>query len=152
MGLADFYTSSLWNYCSGTITGDEWKITECGKPAGNYFFDIVHILNVSTKAGVEQIQFPDSVLKVNKAVGWASKVMMSAYLIGLLATVATFAVGWFGLISRWGSCVTTILADVCFPSTTSPSSYQTLIRKSIDRILLPPHRLYHRHCPLLFYA
>lgn len=73
---------------------------------------------MTAKAGAQDIQFPESVQKINKAVGWASKVMMSAYIIGLLATVATFAVGWFGLISRWGSCVTTILADVCFPSTT----------------------------------
>lgn len=40
--------------------------------------------------------------------------MISAYILGLITTTATFAVGWFGLISRWGSCVTTILADVWF--------------------------------------
>lgn len=109
LGLDDFYTSSLWNYCSGKISGDKWEFTECGKPSASYAFDPFKILD----EGDKEIDFPDSIHKVNKAVGAASRVMTAMYVMGLVSSIVTFAVGWFGLLSRWGSCVTTILADVC---------------------------------------
>ncbi|KAH0610237.1 uncharacterized protein H6S33_011764 [Morchella sextelata] len=113
LNLADFYTSSLWNYCSGTIdANDKWTVADCGKPSATYSFDLIQILNASMTA--DELDFPDSVQKVNKAVGAASKVMAAMYVLGLVTGVVTFAVGWFGLLSRWGSCVTTILADVSF--------------------------------------
>lgn len=117
LGLQDFYTSSLWNYCSGKVDGDNWKVTDCGKPSATYYFDPIGILNATTST--DKVNFPDSVKKVSNAVRVASKVMTSMYVLGLIATIVTFAVGWFGLLSRWGSCVTTIFANVIFSFDTS---------------------------------
>ena len=71
---------------------------------------------MDVEAEGKDVNFPDSVKKVSKAVSAASKVMMAMYVLGTVSTIITFAVGWFGLLSRWGSCVTTIFADVRFHS------------------------------------
>lgn len=119
LGLADFYTAHLWNYCEGKITteGDKqvWSTTKCGKPQTQFFFNSIEILNLEAEGqGVDEAQFPDSVVKVNKALKIASNFMVAMYACGALATALTFFIGWFGLLSRWGSCVTTIFADVRF--------------------------------------
>jgi len=114
LGLADFYTSSLWNYCSGTVSGNDWKITACDKSSVSYFFNPIQILNASASASAPEIQWPESIQKINKAVGTVSKAMNASYILGFVSTMITFAVGWFGLLSRWGSCVTTIFANVAF--------------------------------------
>ncbi|PWW78513.1 hypothetical protein C7212DRAFT_343216 [Tuber magnatum] len=129
LGLADFYTSSLWNYCSGKVDGDKWKVTDCGKPSANYAFDPIRILDVETEG--KDVDFPDSVKKVSKAVNAASKVMAAMYVLGAVATVVTFAVGWFGLLSRWGSCVTTIFADIAFFFLLTASIISTALYVSI---------------------
>ncbi|RPB01695.1 hypothetical protein L873DRAFT_1827031 [Choiromyces venosus 120613-1] len=130
LGLADYYTSSLWNYCSGkALDGDNWQITDCGKPSVSYAFDPVRILDVE-KEGAD-VNFPDSVKKVSKAVSVASKVMAAMYVLGTFATIITFAVGWFGLLSRWGSCVTTIFADIAFLFLFTASIISTALYVSI---------------------
>jgi len=96
------------------LEGDKWQITDCGKPSASYSFDPIRILGVESEG--KDVNFPDSVKKVSKAVNAASKVMLAMYILGMVSTIVTFAVGWFGLLSRWGSCVTTIFADVCFHS------------------------------------
>ncbi|KAL7269519.1 hypothetical protein RUND412_007814 [Rhizina undulata] len=110
-GLKDFYTSSLWNYCGGTVSNGTWTIDECGTPSANYSFDPVTIIESS---GTHSVEFPTSVKNIIKAIHVTSRVMIACYLIGFMATALTFVIGWFGLLSRWGSCVTTIIADIAF--------------------------------------
>jgi len=120
LGLSDFYTAHLWNYCSGNITTegskDTWKVTECAKPKTTFHFDVYAIFKLdsdaSGKSGVTEDDIPSAVQKVNKAIKVVSNIMVALYCLGLVALVVTFVVGWFGLLSRWGSCVTTIFADV----------------------------------------
>lgn len=149
LGLADFYTSSLWNSCSGKVNGGNWDITECGSPSATYFFNPIQILNSSAAADAPDIEFPDSIKKINKAVGAVSKVMNAMYILGFVTTVATFAIGWFGLLSRWGSCVTTILADVCFAL---PSMSRVGANAITGCFLLPPCGFYHLYCSLLLHG
>ena len=123
LGLEDFYTIHLWNYCSGDYVEDggknKWKTTECTKPSAKYHFDIIEIFQIEAKenggSGIDDEDLPDSVVKVNKAIKTVSGVMIGMYACGILTTFVTFLVGWFGLLSRWGSCVTTIFADVSHP-------------------------------------
>ena len=120
LGLADFYTSYLWNYCSGTIGNDTgsltWTIEQCGKPSATFHFDVVQIFKVDSaangKTGIPDGTLPDAIRKVNNAIKVVSNVMVAMYVCGIIASGVTFLVGWFGLLSRWGSCVTTIFADV----------------------------------------
>lgn len=122
LGLDDFYTAHLWNYCSGKITVDgdkeDWEVTNCGKPKTTFHFDIFQIFKLDSeengKEGITEDEIPDNVKKVNKAIKVVSNVMVAMFCCGVVATVVTFIVGWFGLLSRWGSCVTTIFADVAF--------------------------------------
>jgi hypothetical protein len=132
LGLADFYTSSLWNYCSGTITGDNWEITACEKASATYFFDPIQILNVSASANAPEIEWPTSIQKINNAVQAVSKAMITMYVFGFISTVVTFAVGWFGLLSRWGSCVTTIFANISFFCLLSGSIMSTALYYSMQ--------------------
>lgn len=122
LGLEDFYTAHLWNYCSGSITVDgskeTWKVTDCSKPKTTFHFDIYEIFKLDSDAngkdGLTEDDIPDSVTKVDKAIKVVSNVMVAMFCCGLVGLVVTFVVGWFGLLSRWGSCVTTIFADVAF--------------------------------------
>jgi len=51
---------------------------------------------------------------VTGAIKAISTTMIAMFCMAIAATVVTFFIGWFGLLSRWGSCVTTIFADVAF--------------------------------------
>lgn len=135
LGLEDFYNIHLWNYCSGDYVEDggknKWKVTECTKPNAKYHFDLVEIFQIEAKenggSGIEDEDLPDSITKVNKAIKTVSSVMISMYVIGTLTTLVTFLVGWFGLLSRWGSCVTTIFADISFFFLLAASSIATAL-------------------------
>jgi hypothetical protein len=111
LGLHDFYTSYMWNYCSGNVTDNKWTTEQCEKPKTGYTFDVENII---AQEGKKEVTFPDSVKKVQRAVNVVSKFMVACYVLGAVATGVTFIVGWFGLLSRWGSCVTTIFADIAF--------------------------------------
>ena len=50
-----------------------------------------------------------------------SKWMFIAYIIAFIATIVELLVGIFAICSRWGSCVTTLVAGVCLPPSSSPS-------------------------------
>jgi hypothetical protein len=114
LGLEDFYVSYLWNYCSGSIDdkANLWKIDKCSDTTSGFSFDIEQIVQ---KEANKAITFPEPVQKVQKAVNIVTKFMNACYVLGAIATAVTFLIGWFGLLSRWGSCVTTIFADVRNP-------------------------------------
>lgn len=122
LGLEDFYTAHLWNYCSGNITVDgdteTWTVLDCAKPKATFYFDVYEIFKLdsdaSGKKGVNESDIPDSVMKVNKAIKIVSNVMVAMFCCGLVSLFVTFVIGWFGLLSRLGSCVTTIFADIAF--------------------------------------
>ncbi|KAI5810526.1 SUR7/PalI family-domain-containing protein [Pyronema omphalodes] len=113
LGLEDFYVSYLWNYCSGSIDdkANLWKIDRCSDTTSGFSFDIEQIVQ---KEANKSITFPEPVQKVQKAVNIVTKFMNACYVLGAIATAVTFLIGWFGLLSRWGSCVTTIFADLSF--------------------------------------
>lgn len=112
LGLSDFYTSHMWNYCSGNVTsGGSWGIQRCTAAKSGYTFDVESIVDAES---TREITFPDSVKKVQKGINIIQKIMAACYVLGAVSTGACFIVGWFGLLSRWGSCITTIIADAAF--------------------------------------
>jgi len=113
LGLQDFYQSYLWAYCDGSINDKDnsTSVKSCSKPKTSYAFDIISIVHDNAKTNVT---FPGAVTKVQKSINVVSKVMIVCYMLGFVATVVTFCVGWLGLLSRWGSCITTIFAEIAF--------------------------------------
>lgn len=113
--LRDFYTSYMWNYCAGDIEEDDGKevytITDCKPTAADYSLDIHKIVEEKSSG---KAKFPDSITKIQKTMNIVSRFMVVCYLIGFVATLVTFFIGWFGLLSRWGSCLTTIFSNVSF--------------------------------------
>lgn len=91
--------------------GEDYNTKGCSKTSVSYVFDIEKIVDDGV-GDSNKVNFPENVQKVQKGVAAISKAMMACYVIGFVATVVTAVVGWFGLLSRWGSCVTTIFADV----------------------------------------
>jgi hypothetical protein len=105
--LEDFYTIGLWNYCSGGKTNGT---TFCSAAHAAYWFnpmDVWHLNNTQNLTLPNNLQ---SALNTYKAV---SKWMFIAYLVAFIATAAELVVGIFAICSRWGSCVTSIVAAVC---------------------------------------
>ena len=94
---------------SSNSSKEQWKITRCSNSKAGYTFNVENIIQNDAE---RDIRFPKEVEKVQKAVNVVSKFMVACYVIGAIASIVTFCVGWFGLLSRWGSCVTTIFADV----------------------------------------
>ncbi|TGZ80889.1 hypothetical protein EX30DRAFT_306985 [Ascodesmis nigricans] len=116
--LEDFYSSYLWSYCYGDVdnsgSSQSYKTQDCSKTSIKYTFDLEGIINEDADSDKDKIKFPENVQKVQKGVAAVSKAMITSYILGFAATAITAVVGWFGLLSRWGSCVTTLFADVAF--------------------------------------
>jgi len=144
LGMSDFYTSYMWNYCSGNVTSDNWwPIQRCTASKSGYTFNVEAIVDAEAK---KKIEFPESVKKVQKAINLVQKFMAACYVLGAVATGGCFIVGWFGLLSRWGSCITTIIADV---GSSTPYNLSHVINPRIGSLLLHPRRVNLQHRPQL---
>lgn len=115
--IDDFYYSYMWNYCSGDIEESDdqktYDVKQCKSPMTHYAFDIQKIANDHIESNGE-IRFPDSAVKAQKTLKVVYQFMVACYALAFAAGVITLFVGWFGLVSRWGSCVTTVFADTAF--------------------------------------
>ncbi|KAI5805035.1 SUR7/PalI family-domain-containing protein [Geopyxis carbonaria] len=127
--LQDFYNSYMWNYCDGSVKGSNYEVENCQKAKSNYAFNIEQVIDDKVDKNV----VPDTnvIKNAQKAVTTLTKFMTACYVLGFIATCVTFVVGWFGLLSRWGSCVTTIFADVAFLFLLVASSCATAISYSL---------------------
>lgn len=113
MNLKDFYTVGLWGYCSGNITTDNaFKTTSCSKPKAAYYFNPFEVWGLEN-SGV-QSELPDGMEKAMNTYKSVSKWMFIAYIVAFIATVLELLVGLFAICSRWGSCVTSLVAGVGF--------------------------------------
>lgn len=137
LGLADFYTIGLWNTCEGVFKVDDdddkpiWKITKCNKAKGDYFFDIIKILKESSRfRGDGSEDIPNRLRDSRSLAKRFTKVVLFSYVVAVIASGLTFLVGWFGLFSRWGSCVTLIFAEFAMGSTFAGSLLATIIVQS----------------------
>ncbi|KAF8253742.1 hypothetical protein K440DRAFT_575643 [Wilcoxina mikolae CBS 423.85] len=130
LGIKDFYSSYMWNFCAGHVDNSKniWTIDGCTNPKAGYAFDVEEIVQTDAR---RPVSFPTEVHKVQKAINAVSKFMAACYVLGAAATIVTFFVGWFGLLSRWGSCVTTIFADVAFGFLLTASLCSTILAYSL---------------------
>lgn len=125
-GLKDFYTIGLWGYCDGNINKDDkYNVTECSKPKSMFWFNPLEVWNLE-ETGLENA-LPDGVDKTLNIYKNVSKWMFIAYIIAFIATVVELVVGIFAICSRWGSCVTTLVAIVAFLFTAAASATSTAL-------------------------
>lgn len=124
MNLKDFYTVGIWGYCSGNVTTDNaFKTTFCSKPKAAYYFDPFEVWGLEN-SGVES-ELPSGMAKAMNTYKSVSKWMFIAYIVAFIATVLELLVGLFAICSRWGSCVTSLVAGVCFSFIIQAAKHET---------------------------
>lgn len=109
--LDDVYEIYLWNYCSGSKNStDGVKLTKCSDRKANFWFNPVEVWNLNG-TGAASV-FPKEVQNGLNVYQKVSKWMFIAYVVALVATIVNVITGIFAVCSRWGSCVTSIVASV----------------------------------------
>lgn len=133
--LDDIYEIYLWNYCSGNKTTSTnttssanttsstnsnvgVKLAACSDRKANFWFNPIEVWNLNG-TGAASV-FPKEVQSGLNVYEKVSKWMFVAYVVALVATILNVITGIFAVCSRWGSCVTSIVASV---SLTPPSLY-----------------------------
>ncbi|OGM40480.1 integral membrane protein [Aspergillus bombycis] len=117
--LKDFYNIGLWGYCDGNVTNNDFEVSECSKPKGEFWFNPIEVWNLE-ETGVEN-GLPSGLRKSLNLYKNVSKWMFIAYIVAFVATVVELVVGVFAICSRWGSCVTTLISGVAFLFTAAAS-------------------------------
>ncbi|GES61406.1 integral membrane protein [Aspergillus terreus] len=123
--LKDFYTIGLWGYCDGNINDHKYNVSNCSKPESMFWFNPLDVWNLE-ESGLENA-LPDGLEKTLNIYKNVSKWMFVAYIIAFVATVVELVVGIFAICSRWGSCVTTLVAIVAFLFTAAASATSTAL-------------------------
>ena len=113
MNLKDFYTVGVWGYCSGNVTSNQFKTDFCSKPKAAFYFNPFEVWGMED-SGVEGA-LPSGLNKALNTYKSVSKWMFVAYIVAFIATILELVVGLFAICSRWGSCVTSLVAGVCSP-------------------------------------
>ncbi|KAF3386761.1 SUR7 family protein pun1 [Penicillium rolfsii] len=123
--LADFYQIGLWSYCDGDINNTKTTVKECSKPKSEFYFNPFSVWGLDSSDIKDEL--PSDYNKVMNTYKTVSKWMFIAYLVAFIATIAEIVVGFFAICSRWGSCVTTLVALVAFLFTAAASITSTVL-------------------------
>ncbi|MCJ1224818.1 hypothetical protein MMC12_001463 [Toensbergia leucococca] len=114
LGIKDFYTVSLWNYCSGDFatTGANTtdKVTYCSPRTSEFWFNPVQVWGLNN-TGVENL-FSSELKDGLDAYHTASKWMFIAYVVTVISLVLEILIGITALFSRWGSLATSIISGI----------------------------------------
>ncbi|KAF2834295.1 hypothetical protein M501DRAFT_1009727 [Patellaria atrata CBS 101060] len=139
--LKDFYTVHLWNYCSGDIKGDDFKLTYCSPRQASFWFNPEEVWGLNNTAA--ERFFPKQLDKGLDVYRKVSKWMFAAYSIAFWVTVAEIVLGIFAIFSRWGSFVTTIASTASTIMTLAASATSTALYGSLtgafNTVLKPYH-------------
>lgn len=134
VGLKDFYNINIMNYCEGSfeIKGDDehgaWKIDKCHGAKTRFTFQPVSLLEASKDL---EGKIPQKIADAQKYMDSLWHVMVGAFIVGFGANVITFIVGWFGLLSRWGSFATTLFAIIASVGTFLGAVLSTILFNSL---------------------
>ncbi|KAL2863826.1 SUR7/PalI family protein [Aspergillus lucknowensis] len=122
--IPDFYNIGLFGYCEGNVTSnDNYRVSNCSSPKVEFWFDPAKVWNLDT-LGLQNAlpKDVDDALDVYRNV---SKWMSVAYIIAFAATGLELLLGITAIFSRWGSCVTTLIAIAAFLFTAAASATST---------------------------
>ncbi|KAL4960138.1 SUR7/PalI family-domain-containing protein [Aspergillus stella-maris] len=122
--IPDFYNIGLFGYCQGNVTSnDEYKVTNCSSPDAQFWFNPTEIWNLD-RLGLENA-IPDDLQDALNVYKNVSKWMSIAYIIAFAATGLEILLGITAIFSRWGSCITTLIAIAAFLFTAAASATAT---------------------------
>jgi len=107
LGLQDYYTIYLRNYCGWN--GND-KYSNCTDPSSFFYFDVIKIWGLNDTGTPTSDYLPDSLRAGLDTYKAASKAMFFFYCAALAATSATILVGISAIFSRWGSLFTSFFA------------------------------------------
>ncbi|KAK6538706.1 hypothetical protein TWF694_010281 [Orbilia ellipsospora] len=115
VGVADFYQAGLFSYCSGTYDNatQSYNVNNCSSSSASFVFNIIDIINAQANTG-KNLTFPSGVNDAFKAVRALTHAQYVCFVAGIIATGVELVLGIFAFLSRWGSCVTTIVAIFAF--------------------------------------
>jgi len=108
LGLHDFYSVGLWNYCEGYL--DE-GVTHCSTPTSFYWFNPVEILVSQLLAGAS-IALPSEVTTILKLLELGSKIMYAFFTAGTVINFVLMLVSPLVLYTRWFSLAISILGAI----------------------------------------
>ncbi|KAL4973899.1 SUR7/PalI family-domain-containing protein [Aspergillus desertorum] len=122
--IPDFYNIGLFGYCQGNVTSsDNYRVSNCSSPDAQFWFDPVDVWNLKT-LGLQNA-IPDDLQHALNVYKNVSKWMCIAYIIAFAATGLEILLGITAIFSRWGSCVTTLVAIAAFLFTAAASATST---------------------------
>ena len=133
--LKDFYTISLWGYCSGEIEkkdgGNITKYDFCSKPQSQYYFDPIQVWGLNNTEGAAKL-FPKPLAAGLATYRTVAKWMYIAFIASLIFTILELVCGILAIFSRWGSMATTIMstlssAFIMLAAITVSALYGTLV-------------------------
>jgi len=135
LGIHDFYTAHVMDFCEGFYKGNitrgvSMNVTSCSKPKGMYSFDPTAILQKELKKGVslKDIKWPDAIQDGLRALSTAARAMFVMYMIGIATVGLMILTSLAGLSgSRLLSIVNFLLGNLAFLSLGIASAIATAI-------------------------
>ncbi|KAL4918960.1 SUR7/PalI family-domain-containing protein [Aspergillus aurantiobrunneus] len=122
--IPDFYNIGLFGYCEGNVTSsDAYQVSNCSSPKAEFWFNPVEVWNLES-LGLQNA-LPSDVQDALNVYKNVSKWMSIAYIIAFAATGLEILLGITAIFSRWGSCVTTLIAMTAFLFTAAASVTST---------------------------
>lgn len=115
LGLHDFYSVGLWNFCEGYIGQG---VTFCSKPRQFFWFNPVEVLVSELLAGAK-IALPSQVLTILKLLKIGSQVMYGFFMSGtvvnfllIFASPLVIRTRWFTLLLTFFGAIAGVLLTV----------------------------------------
>lgn len=123
LGLHDFYTVGLWNYCEG-YNGE--GTTECSNPQTLYWFDPVSILQSQLLAGAS-IALPAEINEILGLIRTVSHWMFGLFLSGACINFLMIFIVPISVFSRWATLPIMLLTFMGALTTTVASVIATVL-------------------------
>lgn len=106
LGLHDYYTVGLWNYCAGYLSEG---VTECSEPESFFWFNPVGVLVSELLAGAT-IALPSQVTTILNLLKIGSQVMFGFFLTGTVLNFVLMLLSPLAVYTRWFSLALSILS------------------------------------------
>lgn len=115
LGLADYYQTSLWNYCSGNLRNGSSTVfaspSSCTTPSASYWFDPVKIITDSVSSTIS-FTIPQSVTDDVQIIHTVQSWLKALLIVGTVFSFLTMFACSFAFHSRLGSLVASVVAFI----------------------------------------
>ena len=123
LGLADWYTVALWNYCAVDNSTSGTNST-CSSPKAEYWFDPYTVWGISNNTALEK-EFPSEVKSALKTYKKVSKWTFIVYIIAVVSTFIELLVSAVAMFCACNGCLTWIVSTISSITTIAASVMAT---------------------------